>query len=111
MGTGSRPIIGYPPPIVGGTRLSQPLIVGSIAIGTTNTIINQIQKHEGSKLPRTVFGGFAVAVGLLFLSELSDDLATSLALLIMVASLVGSSGALANLISKLTQTQWQAIWD
>jgi hypothetical protein len=85
---------------------SQKLIVASIAIATANTVFANMRK-EDSKVPapRIVIGGFAVAIGLLFLSELQSEFAEAMALVILVASLVGPNGTeLVNAVTNLTSS-------
>ncbi len=81
--------------------MSQGLILGSMAVATTSTTVKQIRKSESTKIPRTVFAGLMLAVVLLFLSEGQPELAESVALLIMVAALIGTGAEAINLGNKL----------
>jgi inorganic pyrophosphatase/exopolyphosphatase len=85
--------------------MSQKLVLGAMAVGTTSTVVAQIRKNERGKIPRTVLAGFVVAIALLFLSESQTDLADSIAVLIMVAALIGPNGTeILGLINKLVNS-------
>jgi hypothetical protein len=72
---------------------SQKLIVAAMAIATANTVFaNMRRENKKVPAPRIVIGGFAVAIGLLFMSELQSEFAEAMALVILVASLVGPNG-------------------
>lgn len=85
---------------------SQKLILGCMAIATANTVFaNMRKKGERKPAPRIVIGGMAVAIALLFLSELQQEFAEALAVVILVASLVGPNGTeLINAISELVKS-------
>jgi hypothetical protein len=72
---------------------SQKLIVGCMVIATANTVFaNMRRENKKVPAPRIVIGGFAVAIALLFMSELQSEFAEALALVILLASLVGPNG-------------------
>lgn len=82
---------------------SQKLIVGCMVIATANTVFANMRKEKAKKpAPRIVVGGFAVAIALLFMSELQAEFAEALAVVILVASLVGPNGTeLINAVTRL----------
>lgn len=84
--------------------MSQPLIIGAVAIAAIDTTITDLQSNDnkGPQL-RILIGGFVVMVTLLALSDANEQLADSLALLILLSTLVGpKGGALSKLIVKLS---------
>lgn len=87
--------------------MSQPLIIGAVSLAVIDTTIVDL-KGSTSKSPtfKIVLGGFIVMVVLLALSDSQEELADSLALLILLATLVGpKGGALSDLLTKLTAGQ------
>lgn len=85
--------------------MSQKLVLGAIAVGTGSTVVAEIRKDKKGDIPRTIFAGFVVAILLLFLSEGQEELADSLALLIMVAAIIGPNGTeLIGLVNKLVSS-------
>lgn len=84
--------------------MSQPLIIGAVTIAAIDTVITDLQSND-NKGPqfRILIGGFVVMVTLLALSDANEQLADSLALIILLATLVGpKGGALSKTIIKLT---------
>ena len=85
--------------------MSQNLVLGAISVATTSTVISEIRKDRKDQIPRTVLAGFVVAIALLFLSESQGNLSDSLAILIMVAAIIGPNGSEAiNLFNKLVSS-------
>jgi len=85
--------------------MSQKLVLGAMAVGTTSTVVAQIRQNDKGKIPRTVLAGFVVAIALLFLSESQAELADSIAVLIMVAALIGPNGnEIMGLVNKLVNS-------
>jgi len=82
--------------------MSQKLVLGAMAVGTTSTVVAQVRKDQKNQIPRTILAGFVIAIALLFLSEGQTELAEAIAILIMIASLIGPNGTeIINLVSKL----------
>jgi len=72
---------------------AQPVIAASMgAAVAVNTVAALKASDAPLPGPRLIAGGFIVTVSLLLLSEVQPNIATSLALLIVVASLIGPNG-------------------
>ena len=85
--------------------LSQPLIIGAVSLAVIDTAVSDLRKSTGAKAPqfKIIIGGFVVVVVLLALSDSQEELADSIAIVILLATLFGpNAGALATLITKLT---------
>lgn len=84
--------------------MSQPLIIGAISIAVIDTTIADLTDSDsnGPQL-KIIIGGFVVLVTLLALSDYREDIADSLAILILLATVIGpKGGAISHLIDKLT---------
>lgn len=85
--------------------MSQPLIIGCVSVAVLDTTINDIRGTPGTRAPafRIIIGGFVVMVVLLALSDVNEELADGMALLIVLGVLFGpKGGSLSDLISKTT---------
>src|SRR3954466_14375373 len=83
--------------------MSQPLIIGAVGVALLDTTITDLTDHDTANGPsfRIILGGFVVMVSLLALSDVSEELADSMAILILVATLIGpKGGALSKVINK-----------
>lgn len=84
--------------------MSQPLIIASISIAVVDTAITDLRKNDTHQVPalRIVAGGVVVMVVLLALSDANEQVADSIAILILLATLIGpKGGAISTLLSKL----------
>lgn len=83
--------------------MSQPLIIASVTIAMADTAITDLRK-SGASVPalRIVFGGVIIMVVLLAVSDFNEEIADSVAILILLATLIGpKGGALNTLLGKL----------
>lgn len=87
----------------------QPIIIGCMAVAVLDTTIVDLRKST-NKSPafRIILGGFVVTVALLVVSDSQPEIAETVALLILLATLFGPNGtALADLLAKLTGTDYK----
>lgn len=89
--------------------MSQPLVLGAMAVAVADTSINYLSKSTSEQVRtppiKVIVGGLVVTVGLLVISEQNEKFADSMALLIMLATVFGPNGnALAKAIDKVAGT-------
>lgn len=80
------------------------MIIGCMAVAILDTTINDLRSNT-NKSPafKIILGGFVVTVTLLIVSDSQPEIAETMALLILLATLFGPNGtALADLATKLT---------
>lgn len=84
--------------------MSQPLIIGAVSLAAIDTVVTDLRgKSKDSNSPsfRIVIGGFVTIVALLALSDYNEELADTLALIILLATLFGpNGGGLADFLNK-----------
>lgn len=82
----------------------QALIIGGMSIAILDTTIQDLKTHSNrGPAIKVILGGFIVTVTLLIVSDSQPELAESLALLILLATLFGPNGtALTDLVTKVT---------
>lgn len=86
---------------------AQMVILGSVGISVANnTVANLMRSNDRVPPLRPLVGGFFLASGLLVLSEFKPEPAKAIAILVLVASLIGPNGtALISLAEKLAKNE------
>lgn len=86
--------------------MSQELVIGAVALAVVDTSISNLKKTT-TRAPamKIVLGGFVTVVALLLVSEASEDIADTVAVIILLSTLFGpTGGALADLVTKVTKS-------
>lgn len=84
--------------------MSQPLIIGAVSVAVADTVITDLRNTQTSNVPalRIIVGGVVVMVVLLAVSDSHEEIADSVAILILLATLIGpKGGALATTLNRL----------
>lgn len=88
--------------------MSQPLIIGAITIAVLDTTVADLRSTTGNTPAfRIIIGGFVVVITLLAVSDYSEELADSFAILILLATLIGpKSGGISEFLSKVLKSDY-----
>ena len=91
--------------MLGSVKGTQAIILASMSVAVGNTVVSSLTTEQvRAPAPRILIGGFVATIGLLVASEAYPQIAESLAILIMLATLFGPNGtALVNTITRLTK--------
>jgi hypothetical protein len=90
--------------------VSQPLIIGAVTLAVADTAITDLRSNTAANVPafRIIIGGFIVTVMLLALSDSHEEIADTVAILIVLTTLVGpKGGAVFQLLTKLTAADFK----
>lgn len=87
--------------------MSQPLIIGAITIAVVDTTVADLRTSNGGPKFRIIIGGFVVVITLLAVSDYSEQLADSFAILIVLATVFGpKAGGISEFLSKVLKSDY-----